>query len=101
LKLINAIYDADELAYIMKCDTIHGKYNGTIEADGDSLVVDGHKVALSRTRDPADIPFAAHGADYVCESIGVFLTTEKIQARRLVRRRSSSQPPPRMTRTRL
>jgi glyceraldehyde-3-phosphate dehydrogenase/erythrose-4-phosphate dehydrogenase len=45
LKLINAIYDADELAYIMKCDTIHGKYNGTIEADGDSLAVAGHKVA--------------------------------------------------------
>merc|ERR1711979_173630 len=41
--------------------------------------IDGKKVALSHTRDPAEIPFAKHGADYVCESTGVFLTTEKVQ----------------------
>jgi len=80
LKLINASYDADYLAYMFKYDTIHGKYDGTIEVDGDSLVVDGKKIALSHTRDPADIPFAANGAEYVCESTGVFLTTEKVQA---------------------
>merc|ERR1711933_403261 len=39
----------------------------------------GTKVALSHTRDPAEIPFKEHGADYVCESTGVFLTTEKVQ----------------------
>jgi len=43
------------------------------------LVIDGKKVALSHTRDPAEIPFSKHGAEYVCESTGVFLTTEKIQ----------------------
>jgi glyceraldehyde 3-phosphate dehydrogenase len=79
LKLINASYEADYLAYMFKYDTIHGKYDGTIEVDGDALVVDGHKIALSHTRDPADIPFSKHGADYVCESTGVFLTTESIQ----------------------
>jgi glyceraldehyde 3-phosphate dehydrogenase len=79
LKLVNASYDADYLAYMMKYDSIHGRYDGTIEADGDSLVVDGKKIALSHTRDPADIPFAENGADYVCESTGVFLTDEKIQ----------------------
>merc|ERR1711953_1141803 len=42
-------------------------------------VIDGKKIALSHTRDPAEIPFAEHGADYVCESTGVFLTTEKVQ----------------------
>ncbi|CAE7794929.1 gapA, partial [Symbiodinium sp. CCMP2456] len=57
LKLINASYDADYLAYMMKYDTIHGKYDGTVEVDGDSLVIDGQKVALSHTRDPAEIPF--------------------------------------------
>merc|ERR1712151_1440673 len=41
--------------------------------------IDGQKVALSHTRDPAEIPFTEHGAEYVCESTGVFLTTEKIQ----------------------
>merc|ERR1712066_1140729 len=59
--------------------TVHGKYDGTIEADGDSLVIDGQKVALSHTRDPAEIPFGDNGADYVCESTGVFLTTEKVK----------------------
>jgi glyceraldehyde 3-phosphate dehydrogenase len=79
LKLINASYDADYLAYMMKYDTIHGRYDGTIVPDGDSLVIDGLKVALSHTRNPAEIPFGKYGADYVCESTGVFLTTEKIE----------------------
>merc|ERR1719379_2250028 len=79
LKLVNASYDAEYLAYQMKYDSIHGKYDGTIEADGDSLVIDGQKVALSHTRDPAEIPFGDNGADYVCESTGVFLTTEKVK----------------------
>ena len=56
LKLINATYDVDCMTYLMKYDTIHGKYDGTIEADGDSLVIDGHRVALSHTCDPAEIP---------------------------------------------
>eukprot|EP00435_Cladocopium_sp_Y103_P032954 s2555_g8.t1 len=51
------------------------------QADGDSLVVDGQKIALSHTRDPAEIPFGEHGAEYVCESTGVFLTTEKAVAK--------------------
>merc|ERR1712210_296773 len=63
-----------------KYDSIHGRYDGTCEADGDSLVIDGKKVALSHTRDPAEIPFTEHGAEYVCESTGVFLTEEKIQS---------------------
>jgi len=79
LKLINASYDADYLAYMMKYDTIHGKYDGTIEAVDDTLVIDGQTVALSHTRDPAEIPFGDNGADYVCESTGVFLTTEKVK----------------------
>merc|ERR1712224_734297 len=62
-----------------KYDSIHGRYDGTCEADGDSLVIDGKKIALSHTRDPAEIPFSEHGAEYVCESTGVFLTDDKIQ----------------------
>jgi len=80
LKLINASYDADYMAYLMKYDTIHGTYDGTIEADGkDTLVIDGNRVTVSHTRDPAEIPFGAAGADYACESTGVFLTAEKAQ----------------------
>merc|ERR1712232_1207042 len=80
LKLINTSYDADYLAYMMKYDTIHGTYDGTIEADGnDALIIDGHRVALSKTRNPAEIPFAEHGAEYVCESTGAFLTADKVE----------------------
>jgi len=77
LKLINASYDPEYLAYMMKYDTIHGRYEGTVEAGDGCLVIDGKEVALSSTRDPADIPF--DGA-YVCESTGVFLTAEKVEA---------------------
>eukprot|EP00928_Gymnodinium_smaydae_P050183 TRINITY_DN3377_c0_g1_i2.p2 TRINITY_DN3377_c0_g1~~TRINITY_DN3377_c0_g1_i2.p2 ORF type:complete len:433 (+),score=117.80 TRINITY_DN3377_c0_g1_i2:63-1361(+) len=80
LKLINASFDPEYLAYMMKYDSVHGRYDGTVEAAKDALIIDGKKVALSATRDPAEIPFAKHGADYVCESTGVFLTTEKAQA---------------------
>mmetsp|Transcript_36691 Transcript_36691/g.86026 ORF Transcript_36691/g.86026 Transcript_36691/m.86026 type:complete len:425 (+) Transcript_36691:93-1367(+) len=79
LKLINASYDADYLAYMFKYDTIHGQYDGTIEVDGDSLVVDGQKIELSHTRDPAEIPFGDAGAEYVCESTGVFLTADSVK----------------------
>jgi len=78
LKLINTGASAEYMAYQMKYDTIHGKYPGTIDADGDNLVIDGVKVPTSHTRDPAEIPFGKYGADYVCESTGAFLTGEKI-----------------------
>eukprot|EP00959_Pyramimonas_sp_CCMP1952_P217546 4549581-Pyramimonas_sp.AAC.1 len=65
----------------MKCDSIRGRHDGTVEVDGGSLVIDGHKVALSHTRDPTEIPFKEHGADYARESTGAFLADEKIQPR--------------------
>merc|ERR1719311_1704754 len=79
LKLINCGYDAEYMAYQFKYDTIHGRFDGTVEVDGDSLVIDGNKIALSHTRDPSEIPFAAHGDLYVCESTGAFLTGESVQ----------------------
>jgi len=54
LKLVNASYDAEYLAYQMKHDSIHGRHDGDIEADGDSLVTDGHRVVLSHTRDSTE-----------------------------------------------
>merc|ERR1719390_403105 len=79
LKLINSGAAAEYMAYQFKYDTIHGKYDGVVEVDGDNLVVDGVSIPLSHTRDPAEIPFAKYGATYVCESTGAFLTDEKIQ----------------------
>merc|ERR1740138_297740 len=79
LKLINSGAAAEYMAYQFKYDTIHGKYDGVVEVDGDNLVVDGVSVALSHTRDPSEIPFSKYGDLYVCESTGAFLTDEKIQ----------------------
>merc|ERR1712115_56057 len=70
----------DYMAYQYKYDTIHGKAKGTVEADGDYLVLNGKKVLTSRCRDPKEVGWGALGADYVCESTGIFLTKEKAQS---------------------
>jgi len=70
----------DYMAYQYKYDTIHGKAKGTVEVDGDFLVLNGHKILTSRCRDPKDVGWGALEADYVCESTGVFLTKDKAQS---------------------
>jgi len=80
LNLINSGAAADYMAYQFKYDSIHGRFKGLVEVEGDNLIIDGQVVPLSHTRDPKDIPFAKYGADYVCESTGAFLTAEKVQA---------------------
>jgi len=57
LELISASYDTEYLAYQIKYESIHGRYDGTIEVGSDSLIIHGHKVALSHTRNPEEIPF--------------------------------------------
>jgi len=79
LKLINSGASAEYMAYQFKYDSIHGKYDGQVEIDGDNLIIDGQVIPLSHTRDPSEIPFAEYGADYVCESTGAFLTSEKVE----------------------
>merc|ERR1712013_615566 len=68
------------MAYQYKYDTIHGIAKGTVESDGDFLVLNGKKIQTSRCRDPKEVGWGALGADYVCESTGVFLTKETAQA---------------------
>ena len=81
LKAINAgSATPDYMAYQYKYDTIHGKAKQTVEVDGDFLVFDGKKVQTSRCRDPKEVGWGALGADYVCESTGVFLTKESAQS---------------------
>merc|ERR1711992_90471 len=70
----------DYMAYQYKYDTIHGKAAGTVDVDGDFLVLNGEKIMTSRCRDPKEVGWGALGADYVCESTGVFLTKEKAQS---------------------
>jgi glyceraldehyde 3-phosphate dehydrogenase len=81
LKGINAgSATPDYMAYQYKYDTIHGKAKGTVEVDGDFLVLNGEKIQTSRCRDPKEVGWGALGADYVCESTGVFLTKETAQS---------------------
>jgi glyceraldehyde 3-phosphate dehydrogenase len=70
----------DYMAYQYKYDTIHGIAKGTVEIDGDFLILNGNKIQTSRCRDPKEVGWGALGADYVCESTGVFLTKEKAQS---------------------
>jgi len=81
LNAINAGSAApDYMAYQYKYDTIHGQAKGTVDIDGDFLVLNGKKIMTSRCRDPTEVGWGALGADYVCESTGVFLTKETAQS---------------------
>lgn len=67
-------------AYMLKYDSTHGQFKGTIEVASDHLVVNGKKVMFYMKRDPAEIPWSDTGAEYVVESTGIFTTTEKASA---------------------
>ena len=69
--------DIDYLVYMLKYDTVHGKFQGTAENKGGKLVINGKEVAFFAEKDPASIGWGASGADYVVESTGVFTTIEK------------------------
>jgi len=62
----------DYAAYMFKYDSTHGKYKGEVTSDETHLIIDGHKIAITGERSPADIPWGKNGADYVVESTGVF-----------------------------
>ena len=77
---INDLLDIDHLAYLLKYDSVHGKYDGTIEINGSNLVVDGHSVRISAERDPLSIGWGKMNTDVVAECTGIFTTIEKAQA---------------------
>jgi len=73
--------DITYAAYMFKHDSVHGMYDGTVEIDGDCLVLGGKtKVKFLSERDPSSIPWGENGADYVCESTGIFTTIDKASA---------------------
>jgi len=67
-------------AYMLKYDSTHGQFKGTIEIESDGLIVNGKKIKFYQKRDPSEIPWAETGAYYIVESTGVFTTTEKAKA---------------------
>ena len=72
--------DLDYMVYMVKYDTIHGKFDGCVTAEDGKLVVNGKAISVYAEKNPADIKWSECGADYVVESTGVFCTTEKASA---------------------
>ena len=70
----------DYMAYMLRYDTMHGQFDGTIEYTDDAIIVNGKTVKFFACMDPKDIPWGKVGAEYVVESTGMFLTKEKAQA---------------------
>ena len=77
---INDLCPADYLAYMLKYDTMHGQFEGTVSATESAIVVNGKEIPIYAKRDPAEIPWGQLGAEYVVESTGLFLTKEKSEA---------------------
>lgn len=69
---INDLVPPENLAYLLKYDSTHGRYSGTVEAVADGIVVDGRHVRCLSMRNPAELPWQDLGADYVVESTGLF-----------------------------
>jgi glyceraldehyde 3-phosphate dehydrogenase len=76
---INDLTDAKTLAYLLKYDSVHGKYEGTVKVDGDSIMVGTDKFKVTAEKDPAKLNWGALGADIVVEGTGVFTSRDKLQ----------------------
>jgi glyceraldehyde 3-phosphate dehydrogenase len=80
VKAINDLTDAKTLAHLLKYDSTHGRFDGEVEADGDSLVVNGKTIRIIAERDPAKLPWGEIGAEAVLESTGLFSQREQAEA---------------------
>lgn len=76
---INDLLEPDYLAYMLKYDSVHGRFNADVSVDGTTLVVNGKKIRLTAERDPANLKWNEVGADIVIEATGLFLTKETAQ----------------------
>ena len=70
---INDLLEPDYLAYMLKYDSVHGRFKGEVAVDGNTLIINGKKVRLTQERDPANLKWNEVGADIVIESTGLFL----------------------------
>ncbi|MFT4576356.1 MAG: glyceraldehyde 3-phosphate dehydrogenase [Polaribacter sp.] len=76
---INDLLEVDYLAYMLKYDSVHGAFDGTVEVDNGKLIVNGNEIRISAERNPADLKWDEIGADYVMECTGIFTSLEKAQ----------------------
>ena len=76
---INDLLDVDHLAYLLKYDSVHGQFDGTIETKNGNLVVNGHEIRVTAERNPEDLKWDAVGTDVVLDCTGIFTTLEGAQ----------------------
>ena len=72
--------DLDYMVYLVKYDSVFRQFNGTVEHDGENLILNGHKIHIFSEADASQIKWADYGVEYVIESTGVYTTTEKASA---------------------
>lgn len=77
---INDLIDVDYMAYMLKYDSTHGQFKGTVEVKDGNLVVNGNSIRVTAEKNPANLKWGEIGADYIIESTGIFLTKESAQA---------------------
>ena len=77
---INDLLDVDYMAYMLRYDSVHGKFQGEVSVEDGMLVVNGNKIRVTAEKDPANLKWDEVGADYVVESTGLFLTKELAEA---------------------
>ncbi len=76
---INDLIDVDYMAYMLRYDTVHGRFDGTIEISNGKMIVNGNEIRVTSEPNPANLKWNEVGAEYVIESTGLFLTKEKAQ----------------------
>ncbi|VTU41321.1 Glyceraldehyde-3-phosphate dehydrogenase A [Variovorax sp. PBS-H4] len=76
---INDLLEPEYLAYMLQYDSVHGRFQGEITVEGNTLIVNGKKIRLTQERDPANLKWGEVGAEVVLESTGLFLTKETCQ----------------------
>ncbi|HBF87676.1 MAG TPA: type I glyceraldehyde-3-phosphate dehydrogenase [Bacteroidales bacterium] len=76
---INDLIDVEYMSYMLRYDSIHGRFNGTVEVKNGHLVVNGKTIRVTAEKDPANLKWNEVGAEYVLESTGLFLTKEKAE----------------------
>ncbi len=76
---INDLIDVEYMAYMLKYDSTHGRFNGTVDVKDGKLIVNGKAIRVTSEKNPADLRWSEVGAEYVVESTGLFLTKEKAQ----------------------
>src|SRR5690606_34916541 len=77
---INDLLDVEHLAYLLKYDSVHGRFNGTVDVKNGNLVVNGNEIRITAERNPEDLKWDAVGAEVVLDCTGIFTTLDKAQA---------------------